>query len=558
MAIIPEVLFLNALNGTLTDAAVASAGVDARVSLKSGAIVRSDPGDPNAADWLFSSSRTAAQNRVSIEAAITAAGGNGGGRVRLPPLAAAASVEPFTCPSNIVIDGAGQENTILSFNESAGTDFIEFSLASGSFKWGGVRNLSIMNGGSNLGGMGVSTPIDAGAFSTATHWAFENLQFRTGGGFEKYLRIGDANQGIVRGIEWRGAYSAASTDSGQADTTAIELEAAAGNIGVAMDKLMIVGIRTGLHLGDNCEGFSLTNTEIVGSWDGIVADPASSKPGGFIDNVHLNCNRRCIDVTRKRDLQIGAVQLYRSDTYFDHTGDWHGIRATDSDGVSIENALLRVVGAFPSAGTIYGIACHNADQTQIGLITVREPATIDKVLYVHDSTSGSMGAMIAYSNTTRLEYAGASSDWHFGKFIERGTTPTTPYTISATDKASVSFERNASSDENYTETSLSVALTDVLYPGVDALKRKYSVAVGAGVYVVNLDLDTATAVKGDVFEFRFTFLNSTNGTVNIRQGSGGSNLVVLNNSTGANWFPCLRFINNGAGWVLDYQFNSVA
>lgn len=506
-------------------------------------------------DWNVNSTRTASQNRAAMETALASIAGDGGGDLALLPSDDPYSIEPFPIPSSVKVRGLGAENTVLSYNESVGVDFLEFELASGSYKWGGLRDLTVLNASATVGGMAVYTPVDAAAFSADTHWVFEGVQFR-GAGFGKYLRIGDANQGTVRACEWRGPYNATITDVGQAATTAIELVAATGCIGIDISNIMIVGVRTGIHNGDNVEGNFLQASEIVGGWDGITFDPASSKPGTFVDDMHINVNHRCIDILRKRDLQIGKVQLYRSNGYFDHSGDWHGILATDSDGVSVENAIVRVIDAFPTAGTIHGIELNNCDEASIGLITVREATSVDKVLKITDCVGGRLGAMISYSNPTRLEYAGSSSKWAFGKFIERGTTPTSPYTISASNKA-VSFERTASADENYTETNLSIALTDVLYVGVDAQYRKYNVAVGAGVYVVNLDLDTATAVKGDVFEFRFTFLNSTNGTVNIRQGSGGSNIVVLNNGTGANWFPCLRMVNNGAGWTLFDQHNSV-
>lgn len=505
-------------------------------------------------------SATAAENTAAVIAAIADAVARNVREVVLPGVQPVLLFNSFSVPKSIAIRGVLQESTVLGFSPGVGVDAITFTEDGNTSTKGGLSRMTIVNLTSNLAGMAVSTALDGNSFARDTDFIFEQLQFR-GGPWTKYLRVGDCNQGTIRALEIRAGYNPAITDVGQNACIGIELAAATGNIGVTMDNIMLVGVRQGVHIGNQAEGFHLVNSEIVASYIGVLLDSNPSKPGGFIDNVHMNCNYRCIDGLRRRGMNIGSVQLYRSDGWFNHGNGWWGVRLDTSSNCTIGEVLLRVGPGYTD--TSYGVDVQSCSNTSITTLIEWEAGNIDVILNVVNSPTTIHGKTIANGSPVWVSISGTSGNSSFGEHVNGGAVPsTTPFVVSLgtpTLKTSVKFNRSSCGFAKYTDHgSYSVAGTEVLYPGFSGECHKYSLIVGAGTYTRNIDLDTVSAVTGDVFELKFTFLNTTNPTVVIRQGAGGSTLVSLNNGTGANWFPKLRFVFNGTGWVLDYQISSVA
>lgn len=498
-------------------------------------------------------------NTADDTAAIQAAINNAsvfGGTVFLPAGAYKVGAAGLTGYSNVLVRGAGIEGTIVNIGADANTVGINILLVSGSFKLGGVERLTLRNTGVR-GLAGIKTPVDSAGFSTAIRYQFDRLLFR-GGGWQTYLDVGDTVQACVTNSEFRGSYSAAANDTGQDQNTAIRLQGAQGNIAVAIDGVQIVGVRRGLHLSDNCEGFFLTNSEIVGSWIGVEANPAVSKPGGFIDNVHLNCNSRCLSLTNRRDINIGSVQLYRSDSYFDHGGTWDGLYIASCSRIAYGVATVRVVSSFPAATGIYGVRATGSSKLGFGKTVFAETGNVRVGFDLNAVSGAAIDAAIFDTIPTWLNLSGATSHITVGDWVGIGTAPTAPVVIGAgVTKGTLRLPRRASSTPLYAEVTYSAALDRTIVPGVDARSLKFSLTAGSGAYVVNITMDRTAAVTGDEFLIRSTVLNSSAGTINFIDGAGGTTRLSLTPS-GSNLLRASRFVFNGAGWVLDYDVVSTA
>lgn len=96
--------------------------------------------------------------------------------------------------------------------------------------------------------------------------------------------------------------------------------------------------------------------------------------------------------------------------------------------------------------------------------------------------------------------------------------------------------------------AITAATTDLLTVGTDDPVQFYTVNAGAGAYAFNIDLDTVGAKEGNFQELNIAKAASTNPTINIRNGSGGTNIVTaINNASAQNWY--FKFVFDGTNWV---------
>lgn len=538
-------------------AATAGRGKILGFAVASPSVLVKGEGPVVANDWNLNPTRTAAQNRVALDAALAYMESEGGGELQVLGAGDTIPIEPISAiPANISIRGNHPNAVAFSFNESAGVDGFTFvAPASGTYLWSGLKGCSILNAGANKMGKAVSTPDSTPLFAAATHWEFERIQFR-GGNWAEYMSLGDANQGSVRYIEWRGTYDARSNDSGQVDCIGIDVSAATGSIGWEFTGLMCVSVRRPMHFGDNTEGFALTNSEFVNCWIGLDRDPNPSKPGGFVDNVHINANYRAIRLARTRDFMVGKVLLYRDGSYYDHTGDWKAIEIDGSGGVAIARAIVRVPSGFVNDTGMTAIDIDSTSQVDIGEIIVREAGGLDTVLKLVNTDTIKVGGLVVNEVPVWADIDTLSQNINIGPVVAYGAKPaTSPWVIAAgmtgAKKRTIKINR-LSAFQNYNDRgAISAAATAILRPGFDAMANRWQMSAGGGAYTYNIDLDIDSAVDGDRFDLRFHFDNTVNPTVVIRNGSGGSTILSLNNATGAIWRPKTILVYNGSGWQLD-------
>lgn len=95
---------------------------------------------------------------------------------------------------------------------------------------------------------------------------------------------------------------------------------------------------------------------------------------------------------------------------------------------------------------------------------------------------------------------------------------------------------------------VTAAGTDLLTVSTDDAIQRYDFAAGTGSYTYNIDLANGSeAIEGATFELYISKDNSPNPTINIRNGSGGSNLISINDANTESWYVVCR--HDGTNWV---------
>jgi len=88
--------------------------------------------------------------------------------------------------------------------------------------------------------------------------------------------------------------------------------------------------------------------------------------------------------------------------------------------------------------------------------------------------------------------------------------------------------------------------TDLLTVGTDNQVQRYDFAAGGGAYTYNIDLDDTNAYEGAAFYIYIHKAASANPTINVRNKSGGSNIISLNNGNEED-YGCI-FVFDGTDW----------
>lgn len=95
---------------------------------------------------------------------------------------------------------------------------------------------------------------------------------------------------------------------------------------------------------------------------------------------------------------------------------------------------------------------------------------------------------------------------------------------------------------------VSSGTTVTLTVGTNDQVQRYDFAAGGGTYTYNIDLLKGVGeVEGNYFELYINKAASANPTIVVRNGSGGSSLLSINNASAQNWYT--KFVFDGTDWV---------
>jgi len=495
---------------------------------------------------------------AAVQAAVNAVSSSNGGFVYFPR--GNYIITGLKVPGNVILIGSGAGATFLSYAGEPGAIGIEFTYRATSYNLGGFAMLTAYNIGS-FGAAGVMTPANTDAFTRTQRWSFTDFASRGISGNAAHMLIGDAGSGMIQRFFIQGPYVAQNADAGQPVDEGILMKGARGVVNMDISAYKIRGVRTGIRASDFAEGFSIHDGEIVGSWEGIVCDSNPSKPGGFIDNNHLNCSYRGIRLERRRHITIGTNQYYRDASFFAHGLGWKAIQAT-----SCASIVSGVVQTRPGVGFTdgnVGVSLTDTPDVQIEAISGGEAGTLNTAIQVAATAAGLAGGVTlkgisGETVTTWAEFTGAVNDFKLSDNVnERGTASATPITFIGTgaEKASIKLPRGSTALPEYQIfPNRNAALSKDIKARAHAPEFKESLVAGASAYAVNYYLDTVSAVTGDTFVLRLTQIGGSNSTLNIYSGaSTGAPALLLGLAAAAAGTNQLRVFTikfNGTAWEI--------
>lgn len=503
---------------------------------------------------------------VKVQEVIDYVSSSGGGVVYFPR--GNFLVTGLKAPGNVYLLGAGASATFLSYAGEPGAIGIEFTYRATSYNLGGFGHLTPYNIGS-FGGTGVLTPANTEAFTRSQRWLFTDFAIRGISGCATNLIIGDSASSSIQRFFLQGPYIPQNADAGQAQDTGILLKGVRGVVNADISGYKIRGIRTGVRASDFAEGFHLCRGEIVGSWEGLVCDSTPSKPGGFIDNNHINCVYRGIRMERRRHITFGSNQFYRDASFSAHGLGFKAIEASNCAGLTFGAVQTRIGTGFADEGV--GVSLTDTTDTVIAEITGGETATLTKALQVTATAAGSAGGVTLKGISgdtiaTWVEFTGPVSDFRLMDNVsERGAVSASPIVFngSGAERSSIKLPAASTAVPEFSiVANRNANFTRNVKTRVDAPVIKESLVAGSGAYTGSIYLDTSAAVLGDKFTIILRQIGGSNSTFNLYSGASGSSPALIktlaSGAAGVNNYRVFVCYFIGSAWEIHPDIQSVA
>ena len=492
-----------------------------------------------------------------VQALVNEISNTGGGVVYFPR--GNFVVTGLKVPGNVFLLGAGASATFLSYAGESGAIGIEFTYKGTSYNFGGFAQLTPYNTGS-FNGTGVLTPANADAFTKSQRWSFTDFAMRGVAGNANNLIIGDSASSAIQRCFIQGPYVAQNADGGQQQDTAILLRGLRGVVNVDISAYKIRGVRTGVRVSDFAEGFSLYSGEIVGSWEGAVADATPSKPGGLIFGNHFNCAYRAVRLERRRYATVSDNQYYRDVSFAEHGQGWAGVEAINCEGLKIGTVQTRIGLGFTSENI--GIILKDSPDVNIQGVSDGEFSQLDKGLKVIATAPGlasgvSIERLHGETLTNWVHFDGPVNDFSLGAVTERGGLSAVPILITGTglDKSSIKLPKTSTATPEYAQfANRNAAFTRELAMRVSSPTSKESLVAGSAAYVGAYYLSTVGAMLGDSLTIILRQIGGSNSTFNLYNGASTSSPTLMKSlaagAAGANNFRVFRCYFNGVAWEL--------
>lgn len=503
---------------------------------------------------------------VKVQDIINSVSSSGGGVVYFPR--GNFLVTGLKVPGNVCLVGAGASATFLSYAGGPGSIGIEFIYRATSYNLGGFSHLTPYNIGS-FGGVGVLTPANTDAFTRSQRWLFTDFAIRGISGCETNLIIGDSASSSVQRFFIQGPYIPQNTDEGQPQDTGILLKGVRGVVNADISGYKIRGIRTGVRASDFAEGFHVCRGEIVGSWEGIVCDSKPSKPGGFIDNNHLNCVYRGIRMERRRHITLGINQFYRDSSFSAHGLGFKAIEATNCAGLTLGAVQTRIGTGFADEGV--GVSLTDTKDTVISEITGGESATLTKALQINASATEAAGGITlkgisGETISTWVEFTGPVSDFRLADNVnERGIPSASPIVFNggSAERSSIKLPAASTAIPEFSiVANRNSNFSRNVKARVDSPVIKESLVAGSGPYVGSIYLDTSSAVLGDKFTIILRQIGGSNSTFNLYSGASGVSPTLIKSlasgAAGVNNFRVFVCYFIGSAWEIHPDIQSAS
>lgn len=368
-------------------------------------------------------------------------------------------------------------------------------------------------------------------------------------GFDDYIKVHDLLKVTLSGLWFDCCFKANSGNvlAGQYLQNAVRVTGITTQL--MLSDFLFASVYRGVYgTGSTTEGVRISHGDFVAVYYGIDF-PEYSKPGIWIDSVHINAVRQPIRIggANTVDITIANVWLYRSNVFFTDT-DWTAASiegATARTNISNFNTSVSI-----TTDTVYGIKlkdCSGVNAVGLGLSQTNKAiyhegtnahVNYDDVVFNGLGASGVGLTTTATDNNITLgshKFLGSVGAKYF---LGSGNTTV------VIDTGRLKYRALSSS------ASISAA-GSVTYTAEDQQQfRILNFGSGTAAFTYDVNLDKTNARQGDFVDIRLTFVASANPTCRILNGVAGPVLGSVQGSAGSTTRYFMRLVYDGGNWVF--------
>jgi hypothetical protein len=281
------------------------------------------------------------------------------------------------------------------------------------------------------------------------------------------------------------------------------------SIGIHMSDFNVKCVETAWEFGDNVEGFWIDSCEWIYVRRGVNSNTSTSKPGGWIDGLHINCGLEGIHLRHRNVTYLSGVSVLRASFYFPEA-TWDGIIMEDCQRYTISDYCMRP-DFTGNTGTKKGISVIGGIGGQIGKGSI---AYMTQGIAVSGANTGlDIGEPYLESCSTNVVISSDCVDVKVGDIKYNGARLVT------NSSPSTRFDKN---NGYYTVDStirtISAAGSETFQQGTSKRHARIRLDAGSAAYTYNIVMSNTGAIEGDVFEVSVR-MAATNPTLTITADS---------------------------------------
>lgn len=366
-------------------------------------------------------------------------------------------------------------------------------------------------------------------------------------GFDDYIKVHDLLKVTLSGLWFDCCFKANAGNvlAGQYLQNAVRVTGITTQL--LLSDFLFASVYRGVYgTGSTTEGVRISHGDFVAVYYGIDF-PEYSKPGIWIDSVHINAVRQPIRIggANTVDITIANVWLYRSNVFFTDT-DWTAASvegATARTNISNFNTSVSI-----TTDTVYGIKlkdCSGVNAVGLGL------SQTNKAIY-HEGTNAhvnyddvvfnGLGASgVGFTTTATDNNISLGSHKFLGSVGTKYSLGSGNTTV-VIDTGRLKYRALSSS------ASISAAGSVNFTTEEQQQLRILNFGAGSAAFNYDVNLDKTNARHGDFIDIRLTFVASANPTCRILNGIGGAVIGSITGSAGGNTRYFSRVVYDGGNW----------
>ena len=366
-------------------------------------------------------------------------------------------------------------------------------------------------------------------------------------GFDNYIKVHDLLKVTLSGLWFDCCFKANAGNvlAGQYLQNAIRVTGITTQL--LVEDFLFASVYRGVYgTGSATEGVRISHGDFVAVYYGIDF-PEYSKPGIWIDSVHINAVRQPIRIAGANtvDITIADVWLYRSSVFFTDT-DWTAASiegATARTNISNFNTSVSI-----TTDTVYGIKlkdCSGVNAVGLGLSqtnkAIHHEGTNTHVNY-DDVVFNGLGASGVGLTTTATDNNITLGSHKFLGSVGTKYSLGSGNTTVVIDTGRVKYRALSSSASISSAASVTFTAED------QQQLRILNFGAGTGAFTYDVNLDKANARQGDFIDIRLTYVASANPSCRILNGVGGAVLATISGNAGSSTRYFARVIYDGGNW----------
>lgn len=345
-----------------------------------------------------------------------------------------------------------------------------------------IHRVDIKGPDSDAGGYGLRTP---------NYYFLKNIDSRN----MNKLSLVDTNV--------TGGYKIESDPTPQAKTYGVYT--AGTSIGIHMSDFNVKCVETAWEFGDNVEGFWISSCEWIYVRRGINGNTTTSKPGGWVDGLHINCALSGIHLRQRNVTYLAGVSVLRASFYYPEA-TWDGIILDDCRRYTVSDYCMRP-DFTGNTGVKKGISIIGGIGGQLGKGSI---AYMTQGISVSGGNNGfDVGEPYLESCSTNVVITSDCVDVKVGDFKCNGDRLVT------NSSPSTRFHKN---NGFYTVDSstraISAAGNETFQQATSKRLARLRLDAGSGAYTYNIIMSNVGAIEGDIFEVSVR-MAATNPTLTI-------------------------------------------